>query len=180
MSEITVATRYAKALIDLAQENNSLEATYADMVAFEQLVDDNPVLEAILKNPIIPLDKKKGIVREILKSKLSKVSSSFLDIVINKGRSAILFETSKQFVKQYNKIKGIITAHVTSAVSMSENAKQEIVSLVKKDFGAKRVVIEEKVKANLIGGFILRVGDRQFDGSISHGLDKLRKEFAVQ
>lgn len=179
MSEITVASRYAKALIDLAEENNSLEATYADMVAFEKVVDDNPVLEAVLKNPIIPLDKKKGILREIFSGQLSKVSSSFLDIVINKGRSAILFETSKQFVRQYNIIKGVFTAHVTSAVTLTNTAKQEIIDLVKKDFSANEVIVEEKVNPDLIGGFILRVGDRQFDGSISHGLDKLRKELGV-
>lgn len=179
MSEITVADRYAKALIDLAQENNSLEATYTDMVAFEKVVDDNPMLEAILKNPIIPLDKKKGILREVFKGKLHRVTSSFLDIVINKGRSSILFAAAQQFAKQYNEIKGVVTAHVTSAVGLSGNAKQEIIDLVKKDFSANGVVLKEKVNADLIGGFILRVGDRQFDGSISHGLDKLRKELVV-
>ena len=179
MSEITVANRYAKALIDLAQENNSLEATYGDMLAFEKVVDDNPVLEAILKNPIIPLGKKKGIVREIFKGQLNKVTSSYLDIVISKGRSAVLFASAQQFVIQYNKIKGVVTAHVTSAIELSSKAKQEIIDLVKKDFSAKEVILKEKVNADLIGGFILRVGDRQFDGSISHNLDKLRKELAV-
>ncbi|MFN0291840.1 ATP synthase F1 subunit delta [Pedobacter helvus] len=170
--------RYAKSLLDLSKEQNAVEDVKNDMVFFEQVVDDNSELEAILKNPIVPLDKKQGILQGIFGGKVHAITESFLKLVVNKGRSAILFDTAKQFVQQYNAIKGIVTAEVTSASALTEANRTEVVNLVKKELGASEVVVIEKVDPALIGGFILKVGDRQFDASIASGLNKLKKEFA--
>ena len=172
------AARYAKSLIDLSTEQNALQEMMKDMVLFEEVVGQNSELEAILKNPIVPLDKKAGILNDVFGNKVHQITQSFLKLVVNKGRSGILFETSKQFISQYQMIKGIVTAEVTSATALTDENKAEIVSLVKKELGAKEVVIKEKVEDKLIGGFILKVGDKQFDASIAGGLNKLKKEFA--
>jgi F-type H+-transporting ATPase subunit delta len=171
--------RYAKSLIDLSTEQNALEAIKNDMFFFEEVVDANSELEAILKNPIVPLDKKAGILNDIFGKNVHQITNSFLKLVVNKGRSAILFDTAKQFISQYNAIKGIVTAEVASAIALTEANKLEIVSLVKKELGANEVIIKEKVDDKLIGGFIIKVGDKQFDASISGGLHKLKKEFAL-
>ena len=178
MSEIKVAGRYAKSLIDLAVEGNTLEATYNDIVLFKTVVDATPELEAILKNPIMPLDKKAGILNGIFADKVGKLTLTFFKIVVNKGRSVVLFETAKQFIHQYNLLNGIVTADVMTATPLNATAKEEIVSIVKKELGANQVVLNEKVNGNLIGGFILKVGDKQFDASIASSLNKLKKEFA--
>ncbi|MFD2284682.1 ATP synthase F1 subunit delta [Pedobacter petrophilus] len=178
MSEIKVAGRYAKSLIDLSVENNVLAESYNDMILFEKVVNDTPELEAILKNPIVPLDKKTGILSGIFAGKVSKLTLSFFTIVVKKGRSSILFATAKQFVKQYNQIKGIVTADVISATALGAEAKAEIVAIVKRELGAKEVIFNEKVDDKLIGGFILKVGDKQFDASIANSLSKLKKELA--
>lgn len=172
------AARYAKSLIDLSTEQNALEALKNDMVLFEEVVDNNSELEAILKNPIIPLDKKYGILKDLFGGKVHQITESFLKLTVNKGRSGILFETAKQFISQYQQLKGIVTAEVTSATTLTDANKAEIVSLVKKELGANEVVVKEKVDEKLIGGFILKVGDKQFDASIASGLNKLKKEFA--
>lgn len=170
--------RYAKSLIDLSTEQNALEEIKNDMVFFESVVDGNSELEAILKNPIVPLDKKAGILNDVFGSKVHQITNSFLKLVVNKGRSSILFDTAKQFIAQYNEIKGIVTAEVTSAIALTDASRAEIVALVKKELGANQVIVKEKVDEKLIGGFILKVGDKQFDASISSGLGKLKKEFA--
>lgn len=172
------ASRYAKSLIDLSTELNALEEIKNDMVLFEQVVNDNSELEAILKNPIVPLDKKSGILNDVFGSKVHQVTNSFLKLVVNKGRSSILFDTAKQFINQYQFIKGIVTAEVTSAIALTAASKAEIVGVVKKEMGANEVIVKEKVDEKLIGGFILKVGDKQFDASIASGLSKLKKEFA--
>ena len=172
------AARYAKSLIDLSQEQNALEDLMKDMVLFEEVVDANSELEAILKNPIVPLDKKAGILAGVFGNKVHQITNSFFKLVVSKGRSGILFETAKQFIAQYQAIKSIVTAEVTSAIALTDANKVEIDSLVKKELGAKEVIIKEKIDEKLIGGFILKVGDKQFDASISGGLNKLRKEFA--
>ena len=170
--------RYAKSLIDLSTEQNALEEIKNDMVFFEQVVDDNSELEAILKNPIVPLDKKAGILNDLFGTKVHQITNSFLKLVVNKGRAAILFDTAKQFIAQYNTIKGIVTAEVTLAIALTDASKAEVVALVKKEIGANEVIVKEKVDEKLIGGFILKVGDKQFDASIASGLNKLKKEFA--
>lgn len=173
------ASRYAKSLIDLSTEQNALEEMKNDMVLFEDVVDNNSELEAILKNPIVPLDKKSGILNDVFGSKVHKITQSFLKLVVNKGRAGILFETSKQFIHQYNLIKGIVTAEVTSATALTDENRKEIVGLVKKELGANEVIVKEKLDDKLIGGFILKVGDKQFDASIASGLNKLKREFAL-
>lgn len=178
MSEIKAASRYAKSLIDLSIELNALEDMRNDMVLIEQVITKNSVLEAVLSNPIIPLGKKAGILTNIFGTQVHQATKSFLQLIVSKGRSAILFETSKQFVLQYNQIKGIVAANVVSAVELTDANRDEIVALVKGQVGAKAVILNEKIDTNLIGGFVLTVGDKQFDASISSSLNKLRKEFA--
>ena len=170
--------RYAKSLLDLSKEQNAVEEVKNDMVFFEKIVDDNSELEAILKNPIVPLDKKQGILQGIFGAKVHAITASFFKLVVSKGRSAILFDTAKQFVAQYDAIKGIVTAEVTSASALTDANRTEVVALVKKELAASEVVLKEKVDPALIGGFILKVGDKQFDASIASGLTKLKKEFA--
>ena len=178
MSENKAASRYAKSLIDLSNEQNSFEIIKGDMVLLERIIDENSELEAILKNPIVPLDKKAGILREVFGSKVQPLTSTFIKLVVMKGRSAILFATAKAFIQQYNIIKGIVTAEVTSATELTTANIAEIEAIVKKETNANQVVIESKISEELIGGFILKVGDKQFDASIAHGLNKLKKEFA--
>ena len=170
--------RYAKSLIDLSTEQNAVEEIKNDMVFFEKVVNDNSELEAILKNPIVPIDKKQGILQGIFGDRVHVVTKSFFNLVVKKGRSSILFDTAKQFIQQYNVIKGIVTAEVSTASALTEANKAEIVALVKKEIGANEVLVVEKINPDLIGGFILKVGDKQFDASISSGLKKLKKEFA--
>ncbi|RZL16219.1 MAG: ATP synthase F1 subunit delta [Pedobacter sp.] len=170
--------RYAKSLLDLSKEQNAVEEVKNDMLFFEEVVDANSELEAILKNPIVPVDKKQGILNGIFAGKVHAISASFLKLVVAKGRASILFDTAKQFVQQYNAINGIVTADVVSATELTEANRTEVIALVKKELGASEVLLKEKVNADLIGGFILKVGDKQFDASIASSLNKLKKEFA--
>lgn len=164
--------------MDLSIERSALEETKNDMVLLEQTIDQNSELEAILRNPIVPLDKKAGILDNVFGSKVNEVTKAFFKLLVSKGRSAILFDTSKAFIAQYNALKGIVTASVTSATELTADNRAEIVDIVKRESGANEVVINEKVDDKLIGGFILKVGDKQFDASISSSLSKLKKEFS--
>ncbi|MEJ7778287.1 MAG: ATP synthase F1 subunit delta [Daejeonella sp.] len=176
MSEIQVASRYAKSLIDLAGEQNSLEPVRKDIELFLETCRANPELQAILKNPIIGLDKKANILDGIFGDKLNELILSFFKIVIRKGRSEILYGTAKEFINQYNVLKNIVKATVTSASPLSKENISQIEELVKQSTNGE-VNLTSIVDPKLIGGFILKVGDKQFDTSISGKLNKLRKEF---
>ena len=177
MSEITVATRYAKSLIDLAVESKSLEETRKDMGLFSQTLRANLQLQAVLNNPIITEIKKIRILEAIFADKISKVTDSFFKIMIKKGRAQILYPTANEFINQYNVIKHIVRAYVTSATPLSEENKKEIIARLEAASNST-IELHTKVDANLIGGFVLTIGDLQTDTSISASLNKLKHDFA--
>jgi F-type H+-transporting ATPase subunit delta len=177
MSEIQVASRYAKSLIDMAEEQNSLEKIKGDIASFVRVVKENPQLHAVLRNPIIGPDKKTAILDQLFGQTLDPLVLSYFKIVVSKGRSEILYATAKEFINEYNRRKAIFKATVTSAVPLSaENIKQ--IEQVVREATKGEVILDTKVDPDIIGGFILKVGDKQFDTSISSSLNKLRKEFA--
>jgi F-type H+-transporting ATPase subunit delta len=158
MSEIKVATRYAKSLIDLSLEQNAMEEIKADMQFFVNTLKSSSELQAF-------------------GDKIHKTSAAFLKIVIDKGRSEIVYATAKEFLLQYYQFKKIFSAKVVSAMPLTEvqlnQLKQMVADVVKGE-----VILSTQVDANLIGGFVLTVGDKQFDASLATSLAKLKKTFA--
>lgn len=177
MSELQVASRYAKSLIDLAQEEQAVEPIKADIEQFLATCRANPQLQAILKNPIISPSKKIAILEELFGKTFHKVVMSFFRIVTAKMRSSILYATAKEFINEYNLRTGISRATVTSAAPLDEANLEEISAIVKEAVGGN-VQLEAKIDPDLIGGFILKVGDRQFDTSIANSLKKLKTAFS--
>jgi len=177
MSEITVAIRYAKAIIDLAVEQNSLEEINNDMEFFVRTIKANPQLNAVLANPIIYHDKKIKILEQIFGGKVNKLTIDFFKIMVNKSRAEILYVAAQEFLNQYDDKKNIIKATVVSAAPLSEENKNTIIAELKETTGGT-IKLTAKVDADLIGGFVLTVGDKQIDTSVANNLAKLKKEFA--
>jgi F-type H+-transporting ATPase subunit delta len=176
MSELTVAIRYAKSLIDLAQEKKVLEEVNKDMEFFVHTIKANPQLNAVLANPIIYHDKKVKILDGIFSGKVDKLTIEFFKLMVNKSRAEIIYPAAQEFVSQYDVIKNITTATVTSATELSEANKKTIIAEIHEATGGT-VKLKTKVDPELIGGFVLTVGDRQVDTSISSSLARLKKEF---
>ena len=101
---------------------------------------------------------------------------SFFKIAVKKGRSQVLYATAKEFINQYNILKNVVKATVTSASPLSSDNITQIEDVVKKAFKGE-VILTVQIDPDLIGGFILKVGDKQFDTSLSSKLNKLKKEF---
>ncbi|WP_295653468.1 ATP synthase F1 subunit delta [uncultured Mucilaginibacter sp.] len=177
MSELTVGARYAKSLIDLAEEQKSLEAVKGDMELFVQTLKASSELQAVLRNPIIPHDKKKKILDALFTGKVNKATQLFFNLMIDKSRGEVLYYTAQEFINQYNVKKNIVKASVTSATALSEENKAKIAALIQKEIGGN-IILQTKVDPSLIGGFVLTVGDRQVDTSIANALKKLKSEFA--
>lgn len=177
MSEVTVALRYAKALIDLAQEQNALEVVKTDMELFLGTVKSSPELGAVLANPIISHSKKLQILADVFGSKVSKVALLFLNIMVNKGRGEVLYTTAQQFIGLYDFRNHITNARVVTASPLSPQNKQKMLDDVQQAIGGT-VKLTDTVNPDLIGGFVLTVGDRQVDTSIASSLKRMKKEFA--
>ena len=177
MSELTVAARYAKSLIDLAEEQKALEEVNNDMVFFLHTLKANSQLIAVLGNPIISHLKKLNILTALFEGKMNKISIAFFKLMINKGRGEVLYTTAHSFIDLYDIKKNITKASVTSATPLSEANKQKMLDEVKAAVGGE-VILDTKIDPELIGGFVLTVGDRQIDTSIASSLKKIKKDFA--
>ena len=179
MSELTVGTRYAKSLIDLAQEQDIVDAIKADMDLFLHTLKANPELKAVLSNPIIAHIKKIKILDEVFAGKVNKVTIAFFKLMVSKGRGEVLYTTALEYINQFNIKRHITKAKVASATALSAANKQTLIAELQKTIGGT-IELEAKVDPSLIGGFVLTVGDRQVDTSIAASLKKLKKEFAEQ
>jgi F-type H+-transporting ATPase subunit delta len=176
MSEATVAIRYAKSLIDLAQEQNVVQNVYDDMVLFKNTADQNRGLMLALKSPVVRHEKKLGLLSGIFKDKVHPVSYSVFNIITKKNREGIMLSIADEFIKLYDDSKGIIKAQVTTATPLTDALRQTFVKIVV-DATGKTVELQEKIDEKIIGGYVLRVGDRQIDDSIRKHLNDLKVQF---
>ncbi len=176
MQGTRVAARYAKSFIDLTMEQGVLEQAYADMKTISSVCESNHDFVTFLKSPIINTDKKQAVLKEIFAGKLNKVTDAYIHLITNKKREIFLLEIACEFIKQYKEKKKILTAVVTTATRMDDIIRKQVIDIVKNS-SSSDVVIEERIDENIIGGFIIRVGDKQVDASISRKLNNLKQSF---
>lgn len=170
-----VASRYAKSLIDLATEKGQLEAVYADVLQVKAVCEGSKDFMLFLNSPIIQAEKKVSTLKIVFDGKLNPITSGFLSIVAAKRRESVIPEMVKSFIEQYKTQKNIFTAVVTSASGLDVATRQKALDLVKAQMKGE-VELIEKVNSDLIGGFILKVGDKQIDKSVARQLSNLKKE----
>lgn len=176
MIETKVANRYAKSLLGLALERNIQDKIYSDMKLIADGCKANPDLALVFRSPIINTDKKDAIIKAVFSGKIDVLTSTFLNIITRKRREYYMEQIAQEYISIYKASKGISTAYITTAVPMDDALRASVMTLLKKNSG-QQVELVEQVKADLIGGFVLRYGDEQFDDSVARKLKSLRKDF---
>ena len=177
MAVATVAARYAKSLLDLAQEKGLTETMYKDMQFFKRTVDQSRPLLLMLKNPIVRAEKKNAIIKAIFGKRVDTVTMAFFEIIAKKNREPIMDAIADEFINQYDRLKGVERATVITTVPLTDALRKKFTAMVMKATSGKTVELEEKIDSKLIGGYILRVGDQQIDGSIRSQLNDIRLQF---
>lgn len=177
MANPRLATRYAKSLITLAIEKDVLDATYTDMEFLHAVSKVNREFALVLKSPVISPDKKEAILESVTKGKISDLTALFIKLLIRKGRETNLYEITSAFIEQYKAYQQIFTVKLTTASPVSEELKQEIVNKVKNQTSMKNIELNASVDEDLIGGFVLQIGDQLVDASIAYDLNVIRKQF---
>lgn len=173
MSIATVASRYAKSLIELAKEKNVVDVVYNDMLLFRNTAKENRTLMLALSSPVVRHEKKLGILKAIFQDKVNPVSFTIFNIITRKNRESILDAIAEEFIQIYNEHKGIQKATVTTTTALTDELRKQFIEVVSKSTG-KTVELEEKVDPRLIGGYVLRVNDRQVDTSLRARLNELK------
>jgi F-type H+-transporting ATPase subunit delta len=178
MADLRVASRYVKSLLSLAIEQGAVEAVRSDMELFSKTVNESKDLALMLHSPIIKHETKKTILNKIFKGKVNPLTMAIIDILTQKNREPLLPAIAKEFHNAYNDYKGIGKATITTPVTLDTGLRAEIEKIVKKISAKDKVELIEKTDKDLIGGFILNVGDRQIDTSIKNRLKTLRVKFS--
>lgn len=175
MSVIRIASRYAKSLLDLAQDQGVMSEVVSDMEGFSKMVE-NRDLYLLLKSPIINVGKKAEIFNALFEGKVNKLTKAFIDISLRKGREGYLPEIATEFLNQYKRMKGISSVKLVTAAPISDSAIESIkAKLLASDVTDESIDIEASVDESLIGGFVVQIGDKQIDASVSHKLAELAK-----
>lgn len=177
MAGVRAAIRYAKALLSLASDQNTAEAVNTDMDLIVNTVAQSKDLKEMLYNPVIRSSVKKGALLEIFKG-ITKETTNLIDTLIINKRVSILPDVASSYVKLYEAYKGNEIATVTTAIPLTDDLRAKVLAKVKELTG-KDAAIENIVDEDILGGFILRVGDVQYNASIANQLNKLKREFTL-
>lgn len=172
----TVNRRYAKALLDFAREQDKVEEVRNDVDQILRVLRDSREFRVMLKSPVIGSDKKNQIMEAVFEGRITEITAKFIGILIAHGREGTLEETMISFNNQYRSLMGIEEAVITTAHALSEEQRNEISEKLS-EITSKKMEIIEKVDPSLIGGLKVRVGDRQYNGSVAAQLAQLRRNF---
>lgn len=170
MKSTKSAIRYSKALLELAIEQNKVDLVLSDMDFFYTTSSENKDLLVFLKSPIIRSDKKLTVLQALF-SHFDILTSSFMQLITKNRREALLTEIATSFIKLVKDHKGIVPVTLISASALTKESKDKILSKIKV---SGQIELTEVIDANLIGGFVVRIGDIQIDASVNNQLKKLK------
>lgn len=172
-----LAGRYAKSLIDLANERNELEAVYADMQYLQAVCKQSSEFVSLLKSPVISIALKSKAIEAVTKGNISELTAAFNQLLISKNREFYVPEIVDAFIDQYNTIKGIHKVKLTTAIPVSDEVKNAIVDKIKRDTTIGTIELETKVREELIGGFVLEFDNNLVDASVLRDLRDVKAQF---
>jgi F-type H+-transporting ATPase subunit delta len=174
MASTKSAGRYAKALLDLCSEKGLVDTIEKDLQQFINAVQVSNDLRVFLNSPIVRGDKK-NTVFQVLFANFNPLTLQFFNLVIKNGKEAFLPEIAIQFNSLLKKQRGIVTGTITSAAPLSVATKETILKRISPAFEGK-LSLSESVDPSLLGGFVIRVEDKQIDASVSSKLKALKQE----
>lgn len=177
MNNPRLAQRYAKSLIDLSKEMGQLEEVHNDVLFMGRVGKASREFVAMLNSPVIPADKKYKIISAVMGANISKITDTFIKLLCNKGREDNLTGIITAFERQYNEIKGIHTATLTTAHPVGESVIKDFETKIKAASKIVHLELQSKVDESLIGGFVLEMEGKLVDASISRDLKDVKKQF---
>ena len=170
------ALRYAKAILNLAKESGNETLVNDNMKLIVETIAGSSDLETMLKSPVIKAADKRKVLVALFGDKVDNISKGLFNLLEENKRMVMLEPIAKQYSIIYDYHKSMQVAKVTTAVALTKELEDKIQAKIVELTG-NSASIENIVNPNILGGFILRVGDGQYDASISNQFNELRREF---
>jgi len=169
-----VAGRYALALLELAEEQGALDTVAEDLRGLAGLIDESADLRRLLRSPLLGRSQQEKAMAAILeKAGVGALTRKFVLVVAQNRRLFVLQAMIRAYLAELARRRGEVTAHVSSARSLSETQTNALTEALRKAVGSK-VKVESVVDADLLGGLVVRVGSRMVDASLKTKLIKLQ------
>ncbi|PEN13555.1 F0F1 ATP synthase subunit delta [Longibacter salinarum] len=176
MSQRTVARRYATALYEEADRLGIVDAIDGDVALLRASLDDSHELHRFFQNPVISDEKKGNVIDALLADRTHELTVRFLKLLVRKDREGMISPMTNQYRALRDEQRGVVEAHVKAAYDLSDDDREALKNALKATTGKKiRLVVD--VDESLIGGVVVRIGDRVFDGSVRNKLENLRERF---
>lgn len=177
MTGTRAAVRYAKALLQITTSDNTSKKVFEDMQVILNTLEDSKELRNVLKSPIVKTEDKQAALLEIFKGQ-SKAAKDLIKVLAQNERMALLGSVASSYISLYNEQQGIKVATVTTAVPLSSELEKKVLAKVEEITGSKSVSLKNIVDESIMGGFILRIDDTQYNASIANQLSNLKREFS--
>ena len=175
MNESRAAVRYAKAALEYALESKATNAVESDMRYILDTLENNPELQDMLSSPVLNTDQKRDVLMNVFEQ-AEDITKRLIGLLVDNKRISFLGEVASKFIFLNDQLKGEKVAEITTAIPLTAELEEDILSRVEGLTGNK-VVVENIIDENIIGGFVLRIGDMQFNASIANHLNNLKREF---
>ncbi|WP_096185872.1 F0F1 ATP synthase subunit delta [Evansella halocellulosilytica] len=170
-----VGFRYATAMFEHAKENKKLDQTLEELQVVSQVLDDTKLLDEVFKHPKVSNDVKKDIIKEVFTSQVSDAIINLLYILVDRKREEAIFSITDNFKALVNEEQGVAEATVITAKPLNEEEKSAITDVFKNIAGKQKLLIENVIDKDIIGGLKVRIGDRIYDGSVANQLDRIQQ-----
>jgi F-type H+-transporting ATPase subunit delta len=170
------AVRYAKAILEMAQSTGNAAQVADDMALIAATVKDNKELQDFISSPTVKGEVKESALKEIFGAS-QNVTQGLFHLLLDNKRFDILPAIAAQYKEQYDVANGIEVATVTTAFAIDADLEAKVLAKIK-EFSNKQVTIKNVVDPAIIGGFIIRIGDRQFNASVANRLTTLKRELS--
>ncbi len=176
MSGNRAAIRYAKAILDVANDKNVAQQVNSDMITIVETISNNSELSSFIQNPTISVEVKESALLEVFAA-INPVTKSLFHLLFVNKRFEILAPIASQFNQLFDEMNGVQVAKVTTAIPMDADLEAKVMAKIA-TFSTKKITIENTVDPSIIGGFILRIGDQQYNASVANRLQELKREFS--
>jgi F-type H+-transporting ATPase subunit delta len=176
MSQRTVARRYARALYEEADRLDAVDPIDEDVSLLRETLDASDELDRFFRSPVISVSKKIGVVQSLFDERTHELTTTFLVLLIRKDRENLVSSVVDEYQALRDEQRGIVEATVRTAHVLDETETAALEEALEQTTG-KRIRLNIEQDVDLIGGVVVRIGDRVFDGSVRNKLDTLRERF---
>lgn len=176
MSSTRAAIRYAKAILDIANTANAANEVSQDMTLIATTIKENKELEGFIANPTLKNEVKNNALLEVFAA-TNKVTKSLFHLLFDNKRFELLHPIAVAYNKLFDEANGVEVAKVTTAIAITPELEQKVMEKIA-TFSNKKITINNIIDPSIIGGFILRIGDQQYNASVANRLQVLKRELS--